>query len=146
MHDSRLTTFRPTCVALVDLVATVKRLGIGSIALPPLGCGYGGLPWEAVHPLIESAFSALDEVHVLLYAPTGVPEASGMPNRTRKPALTSGQAALVMLIERYLQGMLDPIVSLLELQCDTLAHHALGVDGVDQRINIGLEQITLGNL
>jgi O-acetyl-ADP-ribose deacetylase (regulator of RNase III) len=100
---------------LVDLVATVKRLGIGSIALPPLGCGYGGLPWEAVHPLIESAFSALDEVHVLLYAPTGVPEASGMPNRTRKPALTSGQAALVMLIERYLQGMLDPIVSLLEV-------------------------------
>lgn len=100
---------------LTDLVATIERLGIGSIAIPPLGCGYGGLRWEEVFPLIQSAFDALPDVRVLVYAPAGVPDASSMPNRTLKPALTSGQAALVMLIERYLQGMLDPIVSLLEV-------------------------------
>jgi len=100
---------------LVDLVSTVKRLGIKSIAIPPLGCGYGGLRWEDVYPMIQSAFSGLDDVHVLVYGPTGVPEASSMPNHTKKRSLTSGQAALVMLVERYLQGMLDPIVSLLEV-------------------------------
>lgn len=100
---------------LVDLVSTVKRLEIKSIAIPPLGCGYGGLRWEDVYPMIQSAFVGLQDVQVLVYAPAGVPEASSMPNRTRKRPLTSGQAALVMLIERYLQGMLDPIVSLLEV-------------------------------
>ena len=38
---------------LVDLVAQVRRLGIRSIAIPPLGCGNGGLDWAEVRPLIE---------------------------------------------------------------------------------------------
>jgi O-acetyl-ADP-ribose deacetylase (regulator of RNase III) len=41
---------------LVDLVAQVKRLRIRSIAVPPLGCGNGGLNWADVRPLIEAAF------------------------------------------------------------------------------------------
>jgi O-acetyl-ADP-ribose deacetylase (regulator of RNase III) len=44
---------------LVDLVAQVRRLRIKSIAIPPLGCGNGGLDWEDVRPLIEQAFADL---------------------------------------------------------------------------------------
>ncbi len=54
---------------LVDLVATVQRLGIRSIAIPPLGCGLGGLDWKEVRPRIEVAFAALSDVRVQLYAP-----------------------------------------------------------------------------
>ena len=61
---------------LADLVATIQRLGIGSIAIPPLGCGNGGLNWSEVRPRIESALAELPEVRVLLYSPAGVPDAT----------------------------------------------------------------------
>ena len=50
------------------LVAGVHRLGIGSIALPPLGCGNGGLNWRDVRPLIESAFAELPNTQVQLFS------------------------------------------------------------------------------
>ena len=54
---------------LDDLIATVRRLGIRSIAVPPLGCGHGGLDWAQVRPRIEQAFARVPEVSVRLYAP-----------------------------------------------------------------------------
>jgi O-acetyl-ADP-ribose deacetylase (regulator of RNase III) len=100
---------------LRDLVGMVRRLGIRSIAVPPLGCGHGGLNWADVRPRIEAAFAELPEVHVQLFAPghTLAPEA--MPNRTERPKMTAGQAALIALTDRYLKGLLDPFVSLLEI-------------------------------
>ena len=41
---------------LKALIADVERLGIKSIAVPPLGCGLGGLNWSDVRPRIEKAF------------------------------------------------------------------------------------------
>src|SRR5436190_13109579 len=46
---------------LTDLVNKVRQLGIRSIALPPLGCGNGGLNWEDVRPCIEKAFAAVPD-------------------------------------------------------------------------------------
>ena len=100
---------------LQDLVATIKRLHIRSIAVPPLGCGNGGLDWNEVRPRIESAFAELPGVRVLVFAPGGTPEASTMPNRTERPKMTMGQAALIVLMDRYLKGLLDTFVCLLEL-------------------------------
>lgn len=54
---------------LSALVADVQRLGIQSIAIPPLGCGLGELDWTVVQPMIERAFEVLPEVVVHLYAP-----------------------------------------------------------------------------
>jgi O-acetyl-ADP-ribose deacetylase (regulator of RNase III) len=100
---------------LVDLTGTIKRLGIRSIAVPPLGCGHGGLDWADVKPRIENAFAAIPDVEVLLYPPTGAPVAAAMPNHTERPKMTTGRAALVTLMSRYLDGLLDPFVSLLEV-------------------------------
>jgi O-acetyl-ADP-ribose deacetylase (regulator of RNase III) len=54
---------------LQDLVRVVQQHGIRSIALPPLGCGNGGLRWEQVKLLIEQAFALLPNVEVLVYEP-----------------------------------------------------------------------------
>jgi O-acetyl-ADP-ribose deacetylase (regulator of RNase III) len=100
---------------LADLVEQIQRLGIQSIAVPPLGCGHGGLKWDDVHPRIEAALAALPEVKVALYPPAGAPMPQDMPNRTEKPSMTEGRASLLALMDRYLQGLLDPFVSLLEI-------------------------------
>lgn len=54
---------------LKDLVATIRRLRIRSIAIPPLGCGNGGLDWSEVRPRIEAALAELPEVEALVYTP-----------------------------------------------------------------------------
>ena len=44
---------------LVDLRRVLAELEIESIALPPLGCGLGGLDWSDVRPRIEAALADL---------------------------------------------------------------------------------------
>ena len=39
---------------LRDLAAAIPRHGIASLAIPPLGCGLGGLDWRDVRPLVEA--------------------------------------------------------------------------------------------
>ena len=58
---------------LKDLVATIQRLHIRSIAVPPLGCGLGGLNWDEVRARIEDALATVPEVSVLLFAPVQPP-------------------------------------------------------------------------
>ena len=69
---------------LAELVAEVRRLGIHSVAVPPLGCGLGGLDWGDVLPRIERAFLALPEVRVLVYEPAGAE--GGVARATRAQA------------------------------------------------------------
>lgn len=57
---------------LDHLVAHLDEWGIRSLALPPLGCGNGGLSWEEVGPLIYRKLAHLP-VEVEVYAPYGTP-------------------------------------------------------------------------
>ena len=54
---------------LRSLAKDVRRLNIRSIAVPPLGCGLGGLEWQVVRPMIEQAFDDLPALRVLLFHP-----------------------------------------------------------------------------
>ncbi|WNG26785.1 Appr-1-p processing protein [Cystobacter fuscus] len=102
---------------LEDLVEQVRRLRIRSIALPPLGCGNGGLNWDEVYVLIEKAFMQVPDVSVYVYEPKGAPEAASMPNRTKRPTMTAGRAAMIALMRRYIEQGLDFFqISLLEIQ------------------------------
>jgi len=56
---------------LVDLIRLCGKLKIKSIALPPLGCGNGGLDWREVRPKIVAALSDLPNLRVVLYDPPG---------------------------------------------------------------------------
>jgi len=62
---------------LQALVEEVANRGIHSIAIPPLGCGLGGLCWRDVRARIEEAFQDLPDVQVLLYEPKGGIEIPG---------------------------------------------------------------------
>jgi O-acetyl-ADP-ribose deacetylase (regulator of RNase III)/uncharacterized protein YwgA len=55
------------------LAAHASKWGITSIALPPLGCGNGGLEWSEVGPLIYRKLHGLP-IEVEVYAPYGTPK------------------------------------------------------------------------
>ncbi len=100
---------------LQTLIKEVSNRDIRSIAIPPLGCGLGGLPWVDVRTKIEEAFQHLTEVKVLLYEPKGAPSAKKMAHTQKKPGLTVGRAALLVLMRSYLSAVMDPFVTLLEI-------------------------------
>jgi O-acetyl-ADP-ribose deacetylase (regulator of RNase III) len=96
------------------LVEEIRRRGIQSIAIPPLGSGLGGLDWGVVRPRIEAALLVVPNVRIAVYEPHA---AGDQPTQRRRtpPAMTAGRAALIGLMNRYLSGLLDPFVSLLEV-------------------------------
>jgi len=100
---------------LRDLVRVVRRLRIRSVAIPPLGSGLGGLDWSQVRPKIEAAMAELPNVHAIVFEPSGVPEPRLMVKTGEAPRMTPGRAALVGLMQRYLVGLMEPFVSLLEV-------------------------------
>jgi O-acetyl-ADP-ribose deacetylase (regulator of RNase III) len=100
---------------LKDLVHVIESRHIRSIAIPPLGSGLGGLYWPDVRSRIIEALQNESGVEIVVYEPDGAPEADVMAHTTEVPKMTAGRAALVLLVDRYLSGLLDPFVTLLEL-------------------------------
>lgn len=97
---------------LVALAEEIRRRGIRSIAIPPLGSGLGGLNWGDVRPRIEAALRDLSDLDVIVFEPNNAP----VTTKSREvPAMSPGRAALVVLINRYLGGLMDPFVTLLEV-------------------------------
>ena len=100
---------------LEALVAEIEQRGIRSIAVPPLGAGLGGLEWAEVRRRIERALGDLPNVRVVVFEPRGTPATGKGSKRKERPRMTPGRAVLVRLMDRYLAGLLDPFVSLLEV-------------------------------
>lgn len=100
---------------LQDLEKVIKELKITSIALPPLGSGLGGLDWNDVRTLIENKLSQILDVNIVVFEPKGAPQAEKMAKNRNVPKMTPGRAALVELVHRYLSGLLDPFITLLEI-------------------------------
>lgn len=98
---------------LKALVGEIRARGIRSIAIPPLGSGLGGLKWADVRPRIVEALGRLNELRVIVFEPNSAPVAT----KSREvPKMTPGRAALVVLMHRYLGGLMDPFVTLIEIQ------------------------------
>jgi len=100
---------------LIDLAEVITVRKISSIALPPLGAGLGGLDWSAVKEKIEIVLSQLSDVDIEVFEPNGTPTVEQIAKNKAVPSMTPGRAALVSLAQRYLEGLLDPVVTLLEL-------------------------------
>lgn len=95
------------------LVDTIRRYDIRSIAIPPLGSGLGGLDWIQVKARIEAALQPLTDVRIIIYEPSGTP--NKLISTSKAPNMTPGRAVLVELMYRYLNGLLDPFITLLEV-------------------------------
>jgi O-acetyl-ADP-ribose deacetylase (regulator of RNase III) len=52
------------------LTGAIRKHEIRSLAVPPLGCGLGGLDWDDVRSRIERALGDLRRARVLLFTPT----------------------------------------------------------------------------
>jgi O-acetyl-ADP-ribose deacetylase (regulator of RNase III) len=98
---------------LQALVKEIRARRIRSIALPPLGSGLGGLDWRIVRSRIEAALRDLVDVQVIVFEPHVTPQAAVRSSAV--PNMTAGRAALVVLMHRYLGGLMDPFVTLLEV-------------------------------
>lgn len=55
---------------LRNLVEMVEDLGVSSLAVPAVGCGLGGLPWEKVQPVMYEWLGKLN-IPVDVYGPKG---------------------------------------------------------------------------
>lgn len=110
-NPSKLTWVKE---GLEDLVRVIQEYRITSIALPPLGCGNGGLVWSEVRSVIHDALSGLQNVDVIVYEPTvayqNVRKAVGVEK------LTPARALVAELIRRY---------SVMGMECSLLEVHKL---------------------
>lgn len=104
---------------LVDLVAVLRRYSVRSVAIPPLGCGNGGLRWQDVRPRIEAAMAPLTGVRVALYGPSGAPSAHKQRVATKKPRMTRGRATLIAAFAAYRK---DPTAALTLRAAQKLAY------------------------
>lgn len=100
-------------LGLFSLAEDIKALGIKSIVIPPLGCGYGGLSWDSVQPLIEQELSALEDVKIIVIQPANS-TVFELPKQQEKPKLTRARALYILLMKNYIIPGYE--LTLLELQ------------------------------
>ena len=100
---------------LKDLARVIRENHIQSIAVPPLGCGNGGLEWNDVKQEIERELSQLEQVDILVFTPTS--NYQNAPKTSGAKSLTPARALIVEFIRRY---------SVLGLDCTNLEVQKLG--------------------
>jgi O-acetyl-ADP-ribose deacetylase (regulator of RNase III) len=97
---------------LVKLREFIQDEKVRSIALPPLGCGNGGLSWPDVRPKIEAALGDLEGVRVVVFEPTA--KYQNVAKKKGVEKLTPARALIAELIRRY--WVLGIECTLLEIQ------------------------------
>lgn len=87
---------------------------VESIAIPPLGAGNGGLPWQQVKPLIEQALGDLLNIDIQIFEPSDSYHSVATAPTT--DSLTHARALLYQVIDRYW---------VLGMECSLLEVHKL---------------------
>ena len=86
---------------LKELAKYIQTHEINSIAVPPLGCGNGGLDWVIIKPMMEKYLSNLDS-EVYVFEPNSkVKELLQKQAVTTKVKLTSSRAMLLYSLFHY---------------------------------------------
>ncbi len=95
-HPSKMEWIRS---GLHDLARVLQEKKITSVALPPLGCGNGGLQWKLVRREIEAAFAPLHDVDFIVFEPTAAYQ--NAPKREGVEELTPARALIAEIVRRY---------------------------------------------
>jgi O-acetyl-ADP-ribose deacetylase (regulator of RNase III) len=96
-HKSRYEYIETGLGALVSAIA---EHNIRSVALPPLGCGNGGLDWDVVKPMIERHLGRLD-LEVVVYEPSAHVRELLREAPTREAKLTPARTLLLEALFQY---------------------------------------------
>ncbi len=89
-------------VGLKELAKVIENKKIESIAIPPLGCGNGGLKWDKVRALMEKYLSPLTDVEVIIYEPSAkVKEILKRQESTKYIKLTPARGMLLYAMFYY---------------------------------------------
>lgn len=87
---------------LKELVKVIQEYEIESIAIPPLGCGNGGLQWEKVKTLIEKYLGHMSPVRVQVFEPNEeVKELLKQQGSDKEVRLTPARAMLLYAMFYY---------------------------------------------
>lgn len=100
---------------LASLREEIQKRGIKSVAIPPLGTGLGGLPWPAVRTRMLDVLDDIEGTKIVVYEPRVGSDRMARHQRKHPPKLTPYRAALVQLMDRYVRGLMEPYVTLLEI-------------------------------
>lgn len=88
---------------LKDLVQVIDKHQFRSIAIPPLGCGYGGLDWKIVKALIEKYLGDIKTTEIFVYEPNKDIKLEIQSKDTKEVHLTSARAILLYALFHYEQ-------------------------------------------
>lgn len=87
---------------LKDLVRVIEEYKIKSIAIPPLGCGNGGLKWEKVKPMMDKYLGNLSDIVIQIYEPNdAVKEILQKEEIKKEVGLTAARAMLLYALFKY---------------------------------------------
>ena len=84
---------------LAALKQVIRDKHIRSIAIPPLGCGNGGLDWGVVRPLLEEMLGDLEDVDIVIYEPTT--QYQNVAKKKGAEKLTPARALIAEMVRRY---------------------------------------------
>lgn len=86
-------------LGMKNLVETIIYNDIKSIAIPPLGCGNGGLEWSIVKPIILDELKKIDKkIDVIIYEPGFNNQ---IINKKKEISLTPARAMLLHALKDY---------------------------------------------
>lgn len=151
---------------LKKLAQVIEEYQITSIAIPPLGCGNGGLKWEKVKPMIEKYLGHLAGVDIQVFEPNeAVKELLKKQDAEKEVKLTPARAMLLYAMFYYdlsgentslfvanklayfLQRLGETSLNKLKFQASHYGPYSVGVQHVLHAMNgkyvRGLEQMNL---
>jgi O-acetyl-ADP-ribose deacetylase (regulator of RNase III) len=86
---------------LKDLINVIKIYEIKSIAIPPLGCGNGGLKWDNVKALMNKYLERIENVEIIIYEPNEAVKEILQKQEERNVELTPARAMLLIALFEY---------------------------------------------
>lgn len=149
---------------LIELVSVIQHEKIKSIAIPPLGCGNGGLQWDKVKSLITKYLADLNDIDIFIYEPNNSLDVLlKKENVGKEVRLTPARAMLLYSMFYYeslgehcslfvanklayfLRRLGEKSFSKLDFQAHLYGPYCVGVEHVLQNLNgkyiKGLEQM-----
>jgi len=113
-HWKEMSSIQYIDEGLDDLKKIISNYNIKSIAIPPLGCGNGGLEWHKVRELINKKLNSLVDTNIIVFEPGQTPAIKSV----KIPAMNSNRAAMLVMLANYI----SPAYELTKLEIQKLMY------------------------